>query len=215
MKNKISYIPESWEHANSYIIHGAKDYLIDPSIPYDQKIADNLNGIIATHFHYDHISQVEIWREKTGLDFMMPEGDIPFLTDPEANCSAAYGEPVNYSAADYYYTDQEKIQLEPDLRLIVYHTPGHTPGCSCILLQIQENDIYQPLALISGDTLFSNSIGRTDLKGGNHADMEKSLIRLTKILQSLPQDLPVLPGHGSPFLIRDAFRFNPFIRQYL
>ena len=56
------------------------------------------------------ISQVEIC-EKTGLDFMMPEGDIPLLTDPEANCSMMFGKSTRYSAADYYYTDQEKSSL--------------------------------------------------------------------------------------------------------
>lgn len=213
MINKITYIPETWTHANSYIIHGEKDYLIDPSIPYDQEIANNLQGIITTHFHYDHISQVEVWREKTGQDFWMPEKSIPLLDDPQANCSIMFGDPQSYSAADHYYKDQEIINLETNLRLKVYHLPGHSPGCSSLLVENKASEAFQPLALISGDVLFSNSIGRTDLKGGNHAEMMQSLKRLIDIMRTLPDDLPVLPGHGSSFKIKDAFLYNPYIMQ--
>ncbi len=213
MQNKITYIPESWTHANSYIIHGEKDYLIDPSIPFDPEIAKNLNGIIATHFHYDHISQVEKWRKETGLDFSMPETDIPLLTDTEANCSQMFGDPTTYPAADHYYNDLEIIELEEGLKLTIYHTPGHSPGCSCLLVDMKEDADFKPIALISGDTLFSNSIGRMDLKGGSESAMKKSLLRLIDIMRGLPQDLTVLPGHGSPFRIQDAFRMNPYIIQ--
>lgn len=213
MKDKISYIPETWTHANSYIIHGEKDYLIDPSIPFDESIGKKLNVILATHFHYDHISQVEIWREKTGLNFWMPEKSRPLLNDPQANCSMMFGNPQSFSEADHYYQDETTIDLEPNFRLKSFHLPGHSPGSSSLLVEFRKEDIFEPLALISGDVLFSNSIGRTDLKGGNHSEMIKSLKRLIKIMRKLPDDLIILPGHGSPFTIRDAFQYNPYILQ--
>lgn len=212
---QITYFPENWDHANVYIIHGEKDYLIDPAIPYDQAIAEKLGLALATHFHFDHINQVDTWRERAGVRFIMPQDDVPLLTDPEANCSLMFGQARIFQPADAYYHDEEIIQEEDSLRFKVYHTPGHCPGCSCLLLETSalqnEEPAWQPLALITGDTLFAESIGRTDLKWGNPAAMRNSLLRLVKLMRKLPQDLPVLPGHGSPCRISDLFRYNFYI----
>ena len=212
---QVTYFPENWDHANVYLIHGQKDYLIDPAIPYDPAIAENLGLTLATHFHFDHVNQVDAWRERGGLKFIMPQGDIPLLTDPEANCSLMFGQSRTFAPADAYYRDEEIIQEEDYLRFKVYHTPGHCPGCSCLLLEVADSGhkdpVWRPLALITGDTLFAESIGRTDLKGGNPAVMRESLARLVKLMRKLPGDLPVLPGHGSPCKISDLFRHNFYI----
>ena len=78
----------------------------------------------------------------------------------------------------------------------VIHTPGHTAGGICLLLHDAQQ---QPQALFTGDTLFADDVGRTDLSGGSERQLMESLVRLRNLLQSLPPDLPVYPGRG-PFV---------------
>ncbi len=210
---KVSYIPENWTHANCYIVHGEKDYLIDPSIDFDAQIAKNLAAVIATHFHYDHIQQSDVWRKRAQAEFYIPKAEFPLLKDTEANCSIMFGRPTVFSEPEHYFSDQEKFLADRELSFLAYHLPGHSPGSSVIL--VRETAEAKPIALISGDVLFADSIGRTDLKGGSSEAMWESLRRLIKIMRDLPADLPVLPGHGSPFKIKDAFHYNPYILQFI
>ena len=94
--------------------------------------------------------------------------------------------------------------LIPPFELQVIETPGHTPGGVCYNLPTTEP---QPL-LLSGDTLFASSIGRTDLPGGDMATLMDSLKKLT----ALPDDTLVVPGHGSQTTIAAEKRGNPFLR---
>ncbi|MCF0247564.1 MAG: MBL fold metallo-hydrolase, partial [Synergistes sp.] len=88
-----------------------------------------------------------------------------------------------------------------DMTLDIIHTPGHTPGGICILVS-EGND----KVLISGDTLFARSIGRCDLPGGDEDTLLNSLTKL----ESLPDELSVLPGHGPDTTIGAEKRYNPF-----
>ena len=84
------------------------------------------------------------------------------------------------------------------------HTPGHTQGSTCLLLEVQG----EPTVLFSGDHLFAGSIGRTDLPGGSFDDLMASMV--DKILP-LSDDVHVLPGHGPETTIGRERRFNPFL----
>lgn len=212
--DQVTYIPETWTHANCYIIHGEKDILIDPGIDFDPHIARNLAALFATHFHYDHINQVPVWRKRCKADFYMPKSESLLLKDTEANCSKLFGVPTSFDEPDYYFTDQQVFYQDAQIRFTAYHLPGHSPGCSAMLVERYTDSKHIPLVLISGDVLFADSIGRTDLKGGNPSAMRESLKRLVKIMRGLPTDLPVLPGHGSPFTISDAFRYNPYLFEF-
>lgn len=217
MLNNLKYkvIPENWQHANSYLIQTDKNYLIDPSIDFDDSIAKDLNGIFATHFHFDHINQVDEWRAGSRVKFAMPQKDQPLLTDPLANCSAMFGQPRTFSDPDFYYDDEQIIEIEKDLFFKFYLLPGHCPGCSAILVSYREDSKIKPFVLFSGDVLFADSIGRTDLKGGSMNQMQESLKKLIEILHQLPDDLPVLPGHGPAFRVSDAFERNPYIQYFM
>ncbi|NLJ94531.1 MAG: MBL fold metallo-hydrolase [Clostridiaceae bacterium] len=214
-KLKYKIIPENWQHANSYLIQAEKNYLIDPSIDFDSGIAQDLDSIYATHFHFDHISQVDIWRKNTEAKFIMPENDQELLNDEIANCSTMFGQPRSFSSPDSFYNDEQIIEVEKDLFFKFYLLPGHSPGCSAILISYLHANEMKPFVLISGDVLFANSIGRTDLKGGDPLQMQESLKRLITIMKDLPMDLPVLPGHGPIFTIKDALTNNPYVRYFL
>ncbi len=86
------------------------------------------------------------------------------------------------------------------LTLEVLHTPGHSPGSVCL--------VSQPYCIFSGDTLFYRSIGRTDLPGGDHAQIEQSIHNK---LYTLEDDLAVFPGHGEPTTIGEEKHENPFV----
>ncbi len=87
-----------------------------------------------------------------------------------------------------------------NLQARVLHTPGHTPGCTCLSLENER-------MLFTGDTLFAGSVGRTDLPGGNSRLLARSLKRIV----ALPGDLKVIPGHGPETTIATERRVNPFL----
>ncbi|HZJ90181.1 MAG TPA: MBL fold metallo-hydrolase, partial [Oscillospiraceae bacterium] len=100
--------------------------------------------------------------------------------------------------ADRYLRDGEQIELDSELKLKIYNTPGHTKGSMCFLILRQTDDEEaEALALITGDTLFDDSFGRTDLASGDSAEMYRSLQFLRNLLIDLPASLPVCPGHGA------------------
>lgn len=208
---RITHIPDNFAHANSYIIHGNRDYLIDPSFTSEKINISKIGLLIVTHCHFDHIRELAFWHDDKGIKLVIPKEDEILLHDEEANCSFMFGQPMTFSPAEKLLADNEILELEEGLQIRVFHTPGHSPGCSCYLLEQFDEDAYQPIAFISGDTIFANSIGRTDLKYGSMKDMQSSLKRLKKIFAELPKDLPVLPGHGQPSTVGQVLAFNPYL----
>ena len=193
--------------ANCYIVSVGKTALIiDPGAE-AQRISKylsaqgfNYNLIINTHGHVDHITANKLLK-RAGVSLCIHEQDAPMLVDPSKNLSSLFGsekEWVDGPAADCLLKDNEIIEWAgPPLRII--HTPGHTPGSICILM---DN------CLFSGDTLFAAGIGRTDLPGGN----QKSIISSIKErLFSLPPTTVVYPGHGYQTTIDYELENNPFL----
>ena len=150
-----------------------------------------LEGILLTHGHFDHVLSLDTLRAATHLPAYIHEEDAIMLTDGRKNAFYDfYRQERSFGAAERLLKDGDKIPLGND-EITVFHTPGHTLGSCCYLCGE---------SLITGDTLFSNTIGRCDLWGGSDAQMASSLA----FLRTLPKDLTIYPGHGPTASLSDA-----------
>lgn len=157
-----------------------------------------LKYVMNTHGHIDHIGGVADIIEKTGVPFLMHEEDLYLIEGFEHDPFRAFlVDARTPPAPDRFLQDGENI-IVGNLEFQVLHTPGHTPGSVCFLTG---------KILFSGDTLFSNSIGRADLPGGNH---EHLLTSIREKLLALDDDVRVYSGHGNVTTIGNERRFNPF-----
>jgi glyoxylase-like metal-dependent hydrolase (beta-lactamase superfamily II) len=128
-----------------------------------------------------------------------------WLLDPALNGSNYFmmGAPIHVKPADYFFDKEEKHTIG-DFTFDVFETPGHSPGSVSFY--------FENLELVaSGDALFKNSIGRTDLPGGSERVLLESI---HKKLMVLPENTLVLPGHGPVTTIEDEMTTNPFINGY-
>ena len=150
-------------------------------------IKKNLAAILLTHGHFDHVGAVKILAADTDCRVYIHENDLSL--------------PATLTAGALYYThtygEGDTLKIA-GLSIRVLHTPGHTPGCVCLM--VEDN-------LFTGDTLFRESCGRTDLPGGNGAEIFKSLGRLA----ALEGDFRVLPGHGMESTLEEERQYNPYL----
>lgn len=158
----------------------------------------NIKYIVLTHGHGDHIGAVPELKEKLGVPLLIHEEDKDMIRDPEINLSSIMAMGEISLKADRLLKDGDMIELG-DISAQVIHTPGHTKGG--ISLKIGGY-------LITGDTLFRRSIGRTDLAGGNYDTIIKSIKEKLLILDD---ELIVLPGHGEASTILEEKQSNPFL----
>jgi len=157
-------------------------------------------GIVNTHAHADHTAANDALRGQFGCPVMIHELDAPALTDPEANLSAFAGHAeLAVSPADRLLKDGDEIRIG-ELVFQVMHTPGHTPGGICLLMD---------RVLLSGDTLFAGGIGRTDFPGGSY---ERLIESIHSRLFVLPDDTAVYPGHGPETTIGNERGTNPWLQ---
>ena len=182
---------------NCYILHDdsvKSCCVVDPGYDADaildklDSLGLTLEAIALTHGHFDHVGAVKELAAETGCQVYIHPADLTM--------------PPMMTAGPLYYTNTyaEGTQLHlAGLDIAVLHTPGHTPGSVCLLV----GD-----TLISGDTLFAGSCGRTDLPGGDWATIRASLNRLAAI----EANLWVLPGHGPTSQLRDEKKYNPYMR---
>jgi glyoxylase-like metal-dependent hydrolase (beta-lactamase superfamily II) len=165
----------------------------------------SLGLTVATHAHFDHIMAAEALRAATGAPFYLHSKDVPLLDWVPASLQLFLGRATGAAPnADSILADGDELKVG-NAGLGVIHTPGHSPGSICLVSTGPEAE----RVLFSGDTLFAQSVGRTDLPGG---DMDE-LLSSVKNRLFLLGDLPVYPGHG-PATMLDRERYeNPFVGE--
>ncbi len=200
---KIDVIPLGHIAANCYmLLSDNAAVVIDPGI-FSQRVKDFLNEnsekerlILLTHAHFDHICGAERLRADTGVKIAVGEKDAPALIDTSLSLSDEFHAHQTSFKADILLKDNEIFNVG-DIEFKSLSTPGHTVGGMCYLTV---------KSLFSGDTLFLESVGRTDFPGGDGEALLKSIKRLL----SLDEDIEVYPGHGEPTTIEHEKLYNPF-----
>ena len=195
-----SYILRSSEKATEcLIIDTGLD--IRPMLEFLDKNKLNPAAVILTHWHIDHIAGVEELRAKyPAIKVYIHKLDAESLTDSVNNLSFMTGGTFSTKEADHL-VDEPDIIEEAGIQLRVIHTPGHTPGGICLYSQ-KEGIIF------AGDTLFADSVGRTDFPGG---DMRRLIEVIKEKLLKLPDETLVFPGHGEQTTIGREKKNNPFL----
>lgn len=197
---------------NCYIVYDETTMLgavIDPGDNAPAILAEieragvKVEWILLTHGHFDHILAVGDVQAATGARLAIHKDDLWMLTPESLSASMrSFGMPRSrYTQLQPDLLAEEGSTVEIGGLIAEYlHTPGHTPGSSCIRMGN---------VLFTGDTLFRHECGRCDLAGGDFDKMLRSLARL----RDLPGDYTVLPGHDAASTLEDERRWNPYMRQ--
>ncbi len=162
----------------------------------------DIKYIILTHGHADHIAALSELKKKTKAMILIHPADSDMLVEPSYNLSFFTGENLVCPEADKFLDDGNKIKLGA-LDLEVLHTPGHSPGGI---------SLFTDRVIFTGDTLFCEGIGRSDLPGASH---DQLLLSIKNKILSKPDDTVVYPGHGPETTIGEEKRSNPWIRGNL
>lgn len=191
---QIKHFEGGYDSNLSYVVHDEKilkGIVIDPLnseeiVSYVKENKIDLVYIINTHSHFDHVE---------GNDLLKNEFSCPVVSHE-----------LEEDKADMKVKDGQVLEVG-NLKIKVIHTPGHTPGGICLLI-----DNY----LFTGDTIFINHVGRTDFPGGSQAEMIASI----KKLMQLNDDIIIYPGHNYDYLKRidstigQERKNNPFVREH-
>jgi hydroxyacylglutathione hydrolase len=207
---KIDYLILGGYQTNCYVLRqndAVQDCLIiDPGLEADELLdfleEQKLNplAVILTHGHIDHIAGVTALRSRfPEIKLYIHKLDANMLSEPVNNLSTLTGAGFTTEPEDVSLQDGDEISLA-GVKLLVLHTPGHTPG-GISLYSKQDGVVFV------GDTLFVDSIGRTDFPGGSMSQLLNS-VRLK--LFTLPEKTEVYPGHGPATTIAAEKAHNPF-----
>ncbi len=219
----IAGFPAAAFGTNCYVLApaaGENCVVVDPGV----EVVDQLDAVLSehrlqpvavllTHGHIDHTFSVTPVCGARNIPAYIHPGDDGLLADPMSGLSAEtramFGGRLQWSEPDDVkpMADGEVLRLA-GLELTVDHAPGHTRGSVAFRL-LYDGDERVPEVMLSGDLLFAGSIGRTDLPGGDHATMLRSLAE--KVLP-LRDEVVVLPGHGEQTTIGRERLTNPFLQ---
>ncbi|MDI6890714.1 MAG: MBL fold metallo-hydrolase [Thermodesulfovibrionales bacterium] len=191
--------------ANCFIIadeNTREALVIDPGDEPDRildLITENnfkIKYIVCTHAHFDHVGAVPEIKKETGAKIVIHRDELD-IYERTRDLAALWGYELDpLPEPDMFVSEGDKLEIG-DLRLEVLHTPGHSPGGICL---------YGEGILITGDTLFAGSVGRTDFYGGDVEKLKKSFKRLMSLLDKVK----VLPGHGPESTIGQERANNSF-----
>lgn len=160
-----------------------------------------LQAIWLTHGHLDHVSGVNDLIKQIQIPVLGPHLNDSYWIDALPEITAKYGFPVSQSfTPSRWLQDGDEVKVGQYV-FQIWHVPGHTPGH--IVFYNKENKL-----LISGDVLFRETVGRTDLPGGSHEDLIENIRNKLLIL---PDDTRILPGHGAMTTIGHEKKYNPFL----
>ena len=184
-----------------FISEGSSLLIIDPaSSPRRliEKINNSYEGrvtaILLTHGHFDHIGAVDALVRTYDCPVYGCKDDERLFTDEKVNSMAGMSATVK---SEITWLEDEVITLG-GIEVKVYYTPGHSPGS--VMFEIGG-------MLFSGDTIFYEGIGRTDLYGGSFSQLKQS----AEILNRLPYDMIIYPGHGPETTVGHELRYNPYL----
>ena len=203
---KISALPTFGHWSNCYLVSsGGEAALIDASATLSHvnealgAAGSELKFILLTHGHYDHTKYVTQIKQSTGAKVCIHRADDEMLSDSDKNCYRLFntGEQVA-EKADVLLEEGDVLALGGE-EIKVIHTPGHTKGSVCFLTGS---------VIFTGDTLFRDSIGRTDFYGGDEDELFRSLRRLA----SLEGEYELYPGHEGTTTLNIERKFNRYLR---
>lgn len=209
MAVKILKFPLGMVRANCYIVYNDitnEALVIDPAdngAYINTKLKENnltLKAVLLTHGHFDHIMAVQYLKNTFNVKVYAHESEVEILADTSKNLSASMGGAPLSINADILLKDNQKLELI-GTTITVIHTPGHTAGGVCYYFESEK-------LLFSGDTLFRDSVGRTDFPTGSMSLLVRSI---KEKLITLGDDVVVYPGHEGETTISRERKFNPFI----
>jgi len=189
-----------------FAIHAGQAVVIDPGdeAPRLLEAIDALGvevaAILLTHTHFDHVGAVAPVARATGAEVWCPQLEVPVLADIMTYVPWPGFGPFESYDADHTVAGGETLSLG-GIEFEVLFTPGHSPGHVTYAV---------PGAIFSGDVLFQGSVGRTDLPGGDHATLMRTLATL---VDALPDETAVYPGHMGNTTIGRERATNPFLAQ--
>ncbi|WP_220486408.1 MBL fold metallo-hydrolase [Tessaracoccus sp. MC1865] len=217
----VQPIPVSPWQANCYVVSASEDVsecvIVDPGITADEPVGALIRerglspmAILATHGHLDHVGDAHLLAARWRVPVYLSTADQHLLTRP------ADGLGPSGAAMLRQLTGSETLPAIDDVRdygepftvagltVEAFAAPGHTKGST--LLRVSSS---RTTVVFSGDVLFAGTIGRTDLPGGNMAEMRDSLRR---IVEHFPAQTPLLPGHGQPTSLAQELASNPYLQ---
>ncbi len=170
-----------------------------------------LQAILATHAHIDHVAGAEELRRRSGARLRMHPAAQASLATLPAQAMWFGLEPIEVPVVDESLRPGEEVQIG-GLRLTVRDTPGHAPGHVTLVSEPLPLGDRAVIVALCGDVLFQGSIGRTDLPGGDYEQLMHSIER--EIL-TLPDEALILPGHGPASTVGQERHGNPFLVEWL
>jgi hydroxyacylglutathione hydrolase len=192
------YIPYDENNRCGLVIDPGEDG--DKILAVIKKLGINVESIVLTHGHFDHTGAARVVRDGTGAPILIGEMDASYLEDPgwmRPFMKSAQGWPI----AGYKILREGDIVQAGSLQFTAIETPGHSLGSLCV---------YSPGHLFTGDLIFREVVGRTDLPGGSGDMLVKSI--WDKVLV-LPEDTIIYPGHGPKTTVKYEKRHNPFFKH--